>query len=554
MTTIDTANPLDATVVACIHCGLAVPPGLVVPDHTDQFCCAGCRAAYQIINTCGLERFYELRDDTEAEPARGSGRAYEDFDDPTFRRLYTTDSESGLSRTELILEGVHCAACVWLVERLPAIEPSVVESRLDLTRATVAITWNDDRAPLSTVARTLDRLGYAAHPARGADARRIRRREDRAWMIRLAAAGALAGNVMLLAVALYGGMFQGIADEHERLFRYVSTALGLTAMLWPGRVFFRGALNALRTRTWQLDLPIAIGLTAGGIAGLVNTLRDSGEIYFDSLTMLVFLLLVGRFIQRRRQAAAADAVELLYTLTPNTARVVEGDTVRETPIESLVPGLLVEVLPGDSIPVDGVITHGSTTIDTAVLTGESRPSPAGPGDPAAAGTTNIRSTIRVRTEAAGAETRLGGLMSTIESLSARTTPTITAEDRIAGVFVVCVLSLAAITALIWSRVSAADAVNNAITLLIVTCPCALGLATPLAATVAIGRAARRGILIKGGHILERLARPAHIVLDKTGTVTEGAFTVVSWVGRRICASARRGARTALDTPRRRGIL
>jgi len=527
-----TASP-DAP-ATCIHCGLPVPRGLYDPDAEHQFCCNGCRGAYELIHSCGLDRFYAVRDESDAEPARAVGRDYDEFDDDAFRRLYCRQLDEKHWATELVLEGVHCAACLWLIERLPRVCPGVIEARLDIARSTVTVVWDDTAVPLSRVAHTLDTLGYPPHPARSVRARDLRRKENRTALIRVAVSGALAGNVMLLAIALYGGMFGGIEHAHETLFRYLSAALGLLALLWPGRVFFTGAIAATRARAWSLDLPIALGLTVGGITGLVNTVRGTGEIYFDSITMLVFLLLVGRAFQRRQQAAAADSVELLYALTPRRARRVEGETTREVPIEAVCVADLLEVRPDEVVPADGVVETGDSSIDASMLTGESRPEPIGPGEAITAGSVNLASTIRVRTTAVGEGTRVGKLMRTIEQLSSARPPVLHAEDRIAGWFVTAVLVLAAATFAIWAPRSLPEAATHAMTLLIVTCPCALGLATPLAATVAVGRAARRGILVKGGDVLERLTTSGTIVLDKTGTVTEGRFTLARWCSDEAC--------------------
>jgi len=528
---------LDAP-VACAHCSLRVPAGLIEPGADKQFCCAGCRSVYEIIHSSGLERFYHLREATadpaRVAPARAGEGSYEAFDDEVFLELHARDAGGGLKRVELYLEGVHCAACVWLIERLGRVAPGVVDVRLDLGRALVSVTWDPGQGRFSEAALALARLGYPPHPARDADARAPRRQEDRRWMIRLGVAGACAGNVMLISFALYGGMFEAMDAAHETLFRWSSAGLAAISLAWPGRVFFRGAIASLRTGAAHLDAPIALALGVGAISGLVNTIRGAGEIYFDSLTALVFLLLIGRWLQQRQQRRAADSVGLLHALTPASARLIEGEgdaeRVRDVPIDALRAGSIVEVDAGDSIPADGVIVRGSTTLDRSLLTGESRPGAAGEGDWVEAGVVNIASVVRVRVEAAGEETRVAGLMRLVEESARRRAPIVRATDRIAGWFVIVVSALGAATLGIWSVIEPSRAVGHAVALLIVSCPCALGLATPLTVAVAIGRAARRGLLIKGGDALERLTRPGLILLDKTGTITEGRPRVVEWIG------------------------
>ncbi len=254
---------------------------------------------------------------------------------------------------------MHCAACVWLVEKLPLVAPGVLEASLDLPRSLVRVVWDTRQVALSKVAQTLDSLGYPPHPAREATTRDLRRQGERRVSARIASAGACAGNTMLLALARYRGWSGGLAPELAEFFRWLSMGIGLLALAWPGSLFFRGAWAALRTRTPHLDLPIALGLGVGALAGSVNVIFGLGEIYFDSLTVLVFLLLVGRWIQYRQQRGATDALELLFSLTPTSARRVNaaGDSV-EISIEAVGQNDLLEVIAGASVPVDGIVTEG----------------------------------------------------------------------------------------------------------------------------------------------------------------------------------------------------
>jgi Cu2+-exporting ATPase len=509
-----------------------VPAGLIEPGAAEQFCCSGCRVAYQVIRGAGLEQYYAIRERVDApnRPALGSGRRYQEFDEPAFLELYGRAAPAGLATIELYLEGVHCAACLWLVERTPLVVPGVASCRLDIGRSLATVVWDPNATRLSDVAAFLDSLGYPAHPYQGVERRDLERRSDRAFLIRIAVAGAAAGNIMLLAFALYGGSFHGIEAEYSRLFRWASLLLSLPSVLWCAGVFYRGAWGSVRTRMIHMDLPISVGILAGFSWGAVNTVRGSGEIYFDSVTALIFLLLVGRFIQRRQQRSAARATELLFSLAPSAARLVEGGSVREVPVAALRPGAVVELRAGDSVPADGVVIEGSSTLDLSLLTGEARPVGVAPGSPAHAGTINLASRILLEVRSTGEDTRVGRLLRLIEESARRRAPVVKLADRISGWFVAAVLVLALTTLLIWLRLDPDHAVDHAVALLIVSCPCALGLATPLAVAAAIGHAARRGILIKGGDALELLARHGRMILDKTGTLTEGRLAVVRWTG------------------------
>lgn len=519
-----------AQTIRCDHCQLSVPSGLIEPDEPHQFCCHGCKSVWNVLHGAGLDGYYAVRKSVDPNPQRTSatGDSYEELDDPAFQETCVENLPGGQAQTELLLEGMHCAACVWLIERLPSVVDGVVESRANIRRRTTVVCYQPDKVKLSDIARGLDRLGYAAHPARGAAAREARIKEDRKFLIRVGVAGAIAGNIMIMAIALYGGALEGISPTWETTFRWYSMGLGVLALVWPGRVFFIGAIAALRTRTAHLDIPIALALGVGGLWGSFNTITGKGEIYFDSLAILVFLLLVGRWVQHRQQRAASDHVELMLTLTPsNATRVNEDGSTTRVPIESIEEGMVVQVEAGGSIPADGILETGHTNIDTSFITGESRPVPVHAGDEVVAGATNLSSPIRLRVSAVGESTRVGKLMQLVASASADKAPIVRFADRIAVIFVFTVITLALITFAYWTWSSGVrTGIEYATALLIVTCPCALGLATPMAMSIAMGRAAKSGVLVKSAAAIESLARPGTMILDKTGTITQGQMSVV----------------------------
>ncbi|MFM9956820.1 MAG: heavy metal translocating P-type ATPase [Phycisphaerales bacterium] len=558
--------------VACAHCTLPVPAGLVAPGSTEQFCCAGCRTAYRVIRAGGLEGFYSLVRSEPGEARRARERTdtrFAHFDDPAFHKLYVTPAPGGL-RASLRVEGMHCAACVWLLERLARVCPSggVIESRVDLRRRLLTVTWKPEAVRLSQIAAAAASLGYAVHPPRGLSSAEARRRESRGHVVRIGVAGAIMGNVMLLTLALFASDAESAAAAMDpamlSFFRRLAMGFSLVSLAWPGSVFFKGAWAALRTRTASMDVPIAIGLTLGAGWGCVNAVRGVGSVYFDTITTLVFLLLLGRWIQLTQQHRAADAVELLFSLTPSMARLVEGwgtasESVRETPVEALSSGdagAVVEVLTGGTVPVDGVIVEGTTEFDLSLLTGESRPVCARVGDHVTAGAVNLTGLIRVRAEAAGESTRVGQLMRLVEDAAREKAPMVILADRLSVVFVPVVLLLALGTGVAWAFIRPEEAIDHAAALLITTCPCALGLATPLAVIVSIGRAARSGILIKGGEALEAMARSRRgvVLLDKTGTITEGAAAMVEYVGDRRALVAAAAIERTTTHPAARAIV
>jgi Cu2+-exporting ATPase len=521
-----------STDVACSHCGLPVPSGLVAEGAAQQFCCTGCNTAFAILHEHGLDGYYGFAERREA-PVRATGRSYDEFDHPAFAALYVQTQSTGLARTELYLEGVHCASCVWLVERVPLLQSGVARAELDVRRSLAVVEWDASVVPLSAIARTLDALGYPPHPFRGVARADMRKKEDRAMLVRIGVAGAIAINVMLAALALYSGELNSMEVRFTHFFRWISFGLIVPTFLWPGRVFFTGAWAALRTKSLHMDLPIAIALAAGFVRGAINTFTGTGPVYFDGLAILIFALLVGRFLQQRGQRLAADAAELLHAIAPSTARIVEQDVVRDIPSEALLPGMTLDVRAGESFAADGVIVAGRSSVNAALLTGESRPTSVAEGATVYAGTLNVEAPLRVRVEQSGESSRIAKLLRQVEESAQRRAPIVQFANRLAGIFTAVVLVAAALTFVIKAQLApsvAAHALDDAIALLIVTCPCALALATPLAITVAVGRAAQNGMLIKGGDALELLATPGTLVLDKTGTITEGRTALVAWHG------------------------
>jgi Cu2+-exporting ATPase len=487
---------------------------------------------FAVIHGAGAEDFYRLRGDEAGARPHLSGRGFEEFDDEEFEKLYVVGAGGGLYKCELYIEGVHCSACIWLVERLPGFLEGVASSELDFGRSVCTVTWDPSVVSLSTIARQLDSLGYAPHPARGGRAREERRREERRELVRLGVAGALAMNAMLIAFALYGGILTGMDEAMRDFLRYYSLGMATVAVFWPGRSFLIGGLAAVRARTAHMDLPISIGILSGLLGGAYNTLAGRGEVYFESVALLIFFLLIGRFVQRRQQRAARDSLELLHSMTPSRARRFDEETgvFREVPASALKPGDRVELLAGDTVPADGRLLVGESSFDLSLLSGESRPVDLGPKESVYAGCTNLSARVELEIDAVGEATRLGNLLSMVEAAAARSSPSVRFADRMAGRFTTAVLLLAGITLLVWWPTDSSIAIENAVALLIVACPCALGLATPLAIVAAVGKAARLGILVQGGEVLERLARPGRVYLDKTGTLTRGELEVLDVAG------------------------
>ena len=508
----------------CLHCGAECGARSAEP----AFCCIGCHTVYYALEGGGLDAFYRVREIDHRAPRPAALGDASALQDPTVmaRSARAVDGTS-LHEIDLHLDGAHCAACVWLVEQLPAQVPGVANARLDLSRARLRIRWDTDAVSLHTIGTWLARFGYVPRPAAEPGASHT---AERRLLVRMGVSWALAGNVMLLAAALYAGL--GI-ESHPGLAsaaRWLSLGLTLLTVSYGGREFFARAFAAARgagrsMRGLGMDLPIAIGITVGLGHSAWATVTGQGEVWFDSIAVLIAALLTARWLQMRGQRVAREATERLVRLLPQTARRVREGHVEQVPTAYLSRGDVVQVRPGEVIPADGVLVAGTSTLHRGILTGESAPEPTGPGDEVHAGITNLTGSIQIRVRAAAGDTRVGRLLALVEGQSARRAPIAQLADRLGSYFVLGVLGAAAVTAALWLVLEPASAVVHVVALLVVSCPCALGMATPLGLAVAVGRGARRGVFIKHDDVLEKAARVTHVVLDKTGTLTHGALRV-----------------------------
>ncbi len=520
--------------VACAHCGLPSPRPKIASEPT--FCCSGCRGAYELIHQWGLEEYYQLSDFSGGEIGGDEAWSYGDLDDPGLLGRSAPEamqSASGqrLLRVTLAISGLHCAACIWLIERAPERVAGWHSAHVSMHLQTIEVVFDPNLIRLSAIGGFLHRIGYQVSALGDRSESESDTEATRGVLIDVAIAGFCAANAMWIAVALYAGQFTGIAIAHAQFLRFAGVALGVAAVLFPGRVFFRSALASLRTRTPHMDLPVALGLTAGTAASVYALLDPLREVYFDSIACLVFFLLLGRWLQMRMQRRAGEAVETLVRFAPAVAtRLDAASRPARVAVKDLSIGDLVRVGPGESVPIDGIVTGGESWVDRSLLTGESCPVRVGVGSQVEAGTDNIRANLMIRVEALSDETRLAAIQQAVSRAAESRTPIVQLANRIGAWFVIVVIVLASVTAIVWWSLDPTRIVDNVIALLIVACPCALALATPLAVAVSIGRLAGRNVLVRSGDCVERLKPPGTVFFDKTGTLTEGRMRVAAWHG------------------------
>lgn len=429
--------------------------------------------------------------------------------------------------TGLLLEGLRCSGCVGSVERALRALPGVQEATVNYTTHRALVRFDGDALGCDDLLDAVSDLGYSASAYDPEVIDRPARASARDALVRVLVAAFLAGNVMWIAIALYIGESQGLDPEIRRTLRWLAIALSLPAVSWCALPFWRGAWSGLKRRELTIDVPVVIGITTSFVVSIFGTLAESSSLFMDSAAVIVFLVLLGRTLERGARARAAGAIERLTALTPAMAKRRTHGGTEDVPVSELLTGDIVVVAPGQRVPTDGRIERGETEVDEALVTGEAMPVARHLGEDLIGGSANILAEIDMRVTAPasrGTLARMAALLERAQSLRPRVQQM---ADRVATVFAPAVLLVSAATAAVWLMLGASplDVALTTASVLIVACPCALGLATPAAMTAAIGRAAQFGVLVKSGAALERCAAAHSLILDKTGTLTTGRLAV-----------------------------
>jgi Cu2+-exporting ATPase len=439
------------------------------------------------------------------------------------------DAATGLHSLQLMVENVHCGGCVRKIERAIQAEPDVETGRLNLTTRRLTIAWNGPACRGNALVRKVEALGYPVVPYDPEALAVADNRHERELLKAMAVAGFAASNVMLLAVSVWAGHFSGMGEATRTFMHWVQALIVLPAIAYAGRPFFGSALKALRAGTTNMDVPISLAVILAPGISLFETIRHGEHAYFDSAIMLLFFLLIGRYLDSRARGVARSAVERLLALRAAAVTLLLPDgRTRSVRPELLEAGQTVLVAPGERIGVDGTVKDGRSEIDTSAITGETVPAAAGPGDKVFAGTINLQAPLQLTVRAVGDGTLLAEIVKLMELAEQKRGRFVALADRIARAYAPLVHSLALATFLGWwllMGIAWQTALLYAIAVLIITCPCALGLAVPAVQVIASGRLMQRGILLKSATALERLAEVDTVVFDKTGTLTEGELVL-----------------------------
>jgi Cu2+-exporting ATPase len=525
----------ESTPEACFHCGEPVPSGakyFILYEGVNQpACCMGCQAVGQTIIDSGNADYYRLRTDLPktAEAALEELKNLKLYDLPEVQSSFVK-SEGDVREANLILEGIVCAACVWLNERHLHQLPGVLAADINFSTRRARVRWDDSRIHLSDILKSVQDIGYLAYPFDAGRQEELFRKERETAIRRLAIAGLGMMQVMMYAVPAYMADEGTMTPDIEALMRFASLILTTPVVFYSAWPFFQGAWRDLKLKRAGMDVPVALGVGAAYTASIYGTFIGSSEVYFDAVTMFVFFLLTGRFLEMSARKQSAEAAESLIKLIPAAAMRLPGyPATREEEMVAavkLMAGDHVLIGPGESFPADGSVVEGNSSVDESLLTGESMPVTKHAASLVIGGTINLESPLVVKVEKVGSDTVLSSIVRLLDRALAEKPRLAQIADRVAGWFVFALLLVAASVAGIWYWVDPTKAFWITVSVLVVSCPCALALATPAALTAALGRLTRLGLLSTRGHALETLAHATDFVFDKTGTLTTGQFSLL----------------------------
>lgn len=519
----------------CVHCDeVALPPLYNEDDQSRKhpFCCQGCMTVYNVLHQKGLEAYYEIKNNSATfkrrSPVELKSTQFKYLDDADFEKEFSYLDSTGHRTMEFYLEGIHCLACLWLIEKLPEFVPDVMISKLDLERSVATIVLKPE-GKFSAAAKEFNQLGYRPHPLkRNQDVMDFKAKEERMALIRIGVAGAAAGNIMIYAVSLYGGA----SGEFAELFNALTVILSIPVMFFSAWPFYKNAWNAFKNKTVSIDIPISIALIAGGLFGFTTLFTDANENYLDSLCTLVFLLLMSRYFLQKIQEKGLSAQDLHYFYQSDS--VLKASSEDSTEFFEIHPkyiksGDILKIRAGEFIPADGEILTGQSYMNNSLLTGESEPVKVRAGEKVFSGTQNIDQDLVIKAEKVHDESRLGRILKNVENGWAHRSHIVDLTNRISKHFTIAVFVIAGTLFLYhYMQGNVRHAIEQAITLLVVTCPCALALATPLTFTRALSKASEQGIIIKSDEVIEKLAKIKNIFVDKTGTITFGKLKITQF--------------------------
>lgn len=514
---------------SCYHCGEDVPVDtdykVEILGETRDMCCPGCESVAQTIVDSGLVSYYQYRTAPaeKADLVPEQLKALIHYDNEEVQLEFVRNNDN-IAEVTLSLDGISCAACAWLIEKQLSHTNGVAQIRVNTTTNRAILAWDKQKTRLSELLSVIHKLGYKAAPFEADQQEAAYHRSMKQYLYRLGIAGLATMQVMMLAVALYLEVFGDLDAEFKNYFRWVSLIFATPVMLYSALPFYMNAWRSIRSRTLGMDVPVSIAMIFAYVASLIATVTEKGEVFFESISMFAFFLLVGRFLEMRARRKAAAASGNLLKLIPAMATKLDG---KQIPVKSLRIGDQVKVLPGEHIPADGLVLSGRIHVDESMLTGESLPVVKISGDAVFAGTLNGDEAFELEVNSSKAESVISNIVRLQDEAQLSKPKIAEIADVVARYFVGAILVIAIGTWLHWSQQKPEDAFWIMLAVLVATCPCALSLATPTALTCATSRMGNLGILLRKSHVFETLCKVNHLIVDKTGTLTHGDIEISS---------------------------
>jgi Cu2+-exporting ATPase len=530
----------------CFHCNQPVPGNihiqLKILNEERDLCCVGCEAVAKAIISSGSESFYQYRTDASETPEftpedlpsfisqelalYDNPDVLSDICDPQASNQNNKQTPSSYS-ISLIIDGITCAACGWLIEKEIKQFQGVTSVNLNLSQHRLYVSWDQALTPLSEIISRIYQIGFKAHPYTADKAQQHLEEEQRLASRRLVLAAFGTMQAMMFALPLYVGDWAGIFEKFETYFRFASLAITTPVVLFSARPFFIAFMRDIKTKHLTMDVPVSIAIGGAYIASVWSTFTNGQEVYFDSVCMFTFFLLIGRFLEARTRVRFGEAGNNLDTLLPRSCTRLDIATGQEAiiPVSQLVVGDTIRILPGTTIPADGTIISGRSSIDESIITGEFIPISKQKGNPVISGSLNIESPFEMQVSALGNNTQLSTVMALLDRAATEKPHIAKVADTVAQYFVAAVLILSATVFTAWYFIDSDKAFWITLSVLVATCPCALSLATPTALTAATGALRKAGVLITRGHVLENITKSRRVIFDKTGTLTLGKLAI-----------------------------
>ncbi|RXK02950.1 heavy metal translocating P-type ATPase [Halarcobacter bivalviorum] len=523
--------------IKCDHCHLEFDDSVMIKENSLNFCCKGCQGVYHLLKDDGLDSFYDKLGNKTITPPIEVDDDINRFDTKSFEEMFITTNSDGFKEIDLIIEGIHCAACIWLNEKVLYNTDGIVSADINFTNNKAKIVWNDDTLKLSNIIRKIRSIGYNAYAydASVADEQAVKAKRD--YFIRMMVAVFASMNIMMLSVAKYTGFFTGMDEEIRTYVHLGEFILATPVLFYSGWIFFRGAYYGLKNRILNMDFLVSSGASLTYIYSLFILFGAKGESYFDSVAMIITFVLVGKYLEVIGKKSAVDTLDKIKGTLPLEATIVDNGIKKSTPLNSIKVGDIIELRSGEKVCIDGLITSGEGNFDESSLTGESLPVYKKIGQKVFSGTINSDSVIRYKASKTYKDSTLNSIVTLLEdSLSSKPQIEHKANEVSKG-FTLTILTLSLVTFLVWYFLGIDlgfdyEGTNHfeksfivAISVIVIACPCALALATPIASLVGISELAKKGLLFKEAKYIESMAKADTLVLDKTGTITKGELKV-----------------------------